>query len=33
MMTSILTLNLWRYYDFDVRLPNIVNVQPSFQEF
>lgn len=23
-MTSILTLNLWRYYDFDVRLPNII---------
>lgn len=23
-MISILTLNLWRYYDFNVRLPNIV---------
>jgi len=23
-MTSILTLNLWRYYDFETRLPNIV---------
>lgn len=23
-MISILTLNLWRYYDFDVRLPNVI---------
>ncbi len=23
-MISILTLNLWRYYDFDIRLPNII---------
>lgn len=23
-MTSLLTLNLWRYYDFETRLPNIV---------
>jgi endonuclease/exonuclease/phosphatase family metal-dependent hydrolase len=25
-MIKILTLNLWRYYDFEIRLPNIVEV-------